>query len=94
MYEFLVGCQAEAVETLLEEIFHRFDVMVGDGLDLLDAFGVLERKIAADVAELVENRVVNVLELGQREFTQSYEIFHLDPYTVTDQGEFRKIVVK
>ena len=59
---------ANTVELLLDEIFHCLHVVIGHLLYLLHPTGVVEREIAVNLTECGEERLVEVLELGQRKF--------------------------
>ena len=94
VYEFLEPVEAHGVELLFQEIFHGLDVVIGRGLDFLDARGVGQGKVMIDVAELFQRRGGHVLELRQGNLAQGDEILDLDLHAVADKSEFRKILVE
>ena len=84
--------QVQGVEFIFDEVFHRFDIMVGDFLRVFDFLGIFYREVQVDFPQLGEKAGVESFQLGQRHLAQGNEVFdfHHDP--VTDQGTFRKIV--
>ncbi len=94
VYEFLTGLESENVETLLEEIFHGLDVVVGHALDLLDARGILDCEVLVDVAQRTKHIMAHRGERAERYLAESYEILYLDFDTVAYEGIFREVFIK
>lgn len=77
------------VEAFFEEVFDGFDVVVDGFFDLLDAKGVLCRKVVQDIFE------EGVFYIGKRRYFgdirvlgESLKPADLDPYAVVDQAVF------
>ena len=94
MNEFLVGLQAERIETFFQEIFYCFDVMIGYAFDLLDASGVIDCEILIDISQRYEHVMIHCSERAQRYLAEGYKIFYLYLYAITYQGIFRKVFIK
>ena len=90
MDEFHIRFQPQGGESFFEEILHGFHVVVGPGLDFLDAGGVFGREIAVDGPKGGETGRIHFRELGKREFAQGDEILHFHEDAVAHQGIFRK----
>lgn len=89
----LVGIQASnLIESLLDEIFHGLDIVIGDLLDVLDPLCAFLIEVAIDIPQAFEKVVIEVLQLRQRQLTQSDEILHLHTYAVADECIFREVV--
>ena len=94
MYEFLVGLKSETVKLLLDEIFHRLYVVVGDRLDLLDALGIGHAEVSVDGAQSRKQIGIYSCKRRQRYAAQSDEILYLYTHPVAYQGIFREILVE
>ena len=82
---------SQPVETVLYKILYSFDVVVGGLLYLLHLEGVFDCEAAVDLTQVVEQRLVEVFQLGQRQLAQRDEIFDLNSYAVPDKRKFRKV---
>ena len=82
---------SQPVETVLYEILDSLDVVVGGLFNLLHLQGVFDCEAAVDLAQVVEQSLVEIFQLGQRQFAQRDEIFNLDSYAVSDKCKFRKV---
>ena len=78
------------VYLFLDEVLHGLDVVVGHLLNILHALSVLLSKVAVDVAEGFKQVMVEILQLGQRQFTQRYEVLYLHTNTIANQSILRK----
>ena len=92
MDEFCVSAQPERFHPLLEEIFDGLHVVVGRGLDRLDALGVGQAEIAVEAAQGLPCGRIDPLELGERQLAQGDEIFDLHADAVADQCVLGKII--
>ncbi len=80
--------KAEGVKLLLEEVFHRLYVVVGDGFYLLDALCVSSREVLVDGAEGGKQGVVYLRQLGERYLAEGDEILNLHAHAVADESIF------
>ena len=86
MDELLVSVEsADAVELLLYEVFHSLHVVVSYFLDVLHALCFLFAEVAVDVAQLVEELMVERSELRQWQLTKRDEVFDFHTYAVAYQ---------
>ena len=76
------------VETLLDEVFDGFDVVVGNGFYFLDTGGVGLGEVAIEIAERLKERMGNISQLRERQFAECDEVFDFDAYTVSNEGVF------
>ena len=97
--ELLPAGYSKSLEILLDEVFNGFDIVVGDLLDVLHLPGVFRSHRLIKHTQTGEEFIAGqprafaeVRELGQRNFAQGDEIFHLHAYTVANQGELAEIL--
>lgn len=90
--EFCVSAQPERFHPLFEEVFDGLHVVVGRGLDRLDALGVGQAEITVEAAQGLPCGRIDPLELGERQLAQGDEIFDLDADAVADQCVLGKII--
>ena len=91
MDELLVGVQAaDGIELLLDEILHGLDVVVGDGLDLLDARRILLGEVAPNGAQTLSLHR-EALELRQGQLAERNEILYLHTHTIANEGKLGEI---
>ena len=79
MDKLLIGLEVQLVEFLLEEIFDRLYIVVGDRLNRLYPGGIVLGKVLIDCPQ------------GREEVAQSDKVLNLDPYPVPDKSPLRKI---
>ena len=89
--ELLVLFQAESVHLLLDEVLHRFYVVVGPFFDLFDPEGILFREVTVEVAKFFEMGRVHALQLRQGQSAEGDEVFYLHADPVADKGIFREV---
>jgi hypothetical protein len=86
--------QPQSFETLLEKVFHRLDIVVGDGLDLLNPPGVIDPEFFNDAPETGEMLGGDAFQRRQRDLAQGDEVLHFHPQSITDQGTLAEIVAQ
>ena len=93
MDKLFVGIKAaNLVKLLLDEIFHRLDIVVCHLLDVLNTLCAFLVEVGIDAAELWEESMVKGGELRERQLTKCDEILNLYAHSVTDECILGKIV--
>ena len=91
MHELQRGTQlVVTLQSLLDEVLDRFDVVIGGFLDFLDSVGVLLGKVFIDRADLRLLRCRKVFQFRQS-CREGNEILHFYQYAIANESEFRKI---
>ncbi|KAF5034181.1 hypothetical protein DSECCO2_598890 [anaerobic digester metagenome] len=88
MQEFLVFAQSHFVKFLLQVIFHRFHIVVGNAFDFLYLCSILKSKIAAERPEFFKIGFGNAVQLGQRQFAKGDKVFNLNKYAIVNERCF------
>ena len=94
VYEFLVFAEVEFVEAFFQEVFDSFYVVVCYAFNFFYAFGIGKCEAFVYCTQSGKCGVVDIGELGQRNFAKSYEVLYFHSYSVAYEREFRKVVVK
>ena len=76
------------IEFFLDEVLDSLHIMVGHLLDVLHTLCFCGSEVAIDIAELVEQFMVEIFQLRQRQFTKGDEILYLDTHTIPNQRIF------
>ena len=90
---FVVG-GGEFLQFLLDEVLHGLHVVVGHGLDVLNALRVGQREILVHGPQTREQRVGELRQLRQRQLTQGDEILYLYAHTIAYERIFREVGIK
>ena len=101
----VLGCESEVdelspfhdvhfLETVLDVIFDRLDVMVGHFFDFLHFCGIFRSHGPVDVSQGLEFRLVKVGKLRQRNAAECDEIFYLDANSILYEGVLTEIFLK
>ena len=89
MYKLFVGLKpAYLIKLFLDEIFHGLHVVVGYLLYVFHPLSVCLAEVAVDVAQLLEESMVEPGQLGQGQLTQRDEIFYLNPHAIAYERVF------
>ena len=92
MNEFPHAAQPQRVETLLEKILHRLDIVVGRALDGFDVFGVRFAEIFKNFVERVYFIILKYRELRQAVLADRDEVLYFNKYAVANQCVFAEII--
>ena len=85
---------ADAVEFLLYEVLYSLHVVVSHFLDVLHALGFFFAKVAIDVAQTLEELMVERSKLRQWQLAERDEVFDFHTYAVAYQCILREVVGK
>jgi hypothetical protein len=81
-----------ARQTVLEPVFHGFDIVIGAGLDGFDGVRIRDRKIGNNRVQLIDRGVRKFLAF--RDFSsrsERLEPFDFDPDAIADEPVFREM---
>ena len=95
MNKFLISLEpTNAVESLLQEIFHGFHVVISGLLYRFHPLCIGFSKVAIEVAQGLKLIAVNALQLWNAPFAQGNEILYFHAHPIAYQCIFRKIIGK
>ena len=94
MNKFRPFFNAETLETFLDEIFNRLDIVIGHFFDFLHLGGILFCHIPVDAPQRVKMVLVKICKLRKGNLAQGYEILYLNPDSVANQCVFAEILSK
>ena len=89
MDELLIYAQ-HRIKLFLDEVLHGLHVVVGHLFNILHPLSIGRREVNVDVAQLREQRMVEILKLWQRQFAERNEILNLYPDSIAHKRILRK----